>query len=589
MKFGSALHVLLSVLSLQAIPALAEVADQSKGPIQPEHSSRSGPSQRVVNAEGIDSHAGVTSVDEGRISMDGFNPNPEHSLQKIWRYDVKPSITASNLDLVAWSVATGADENQTTELKPVDASAYKDQDLDASDEKDQEAFMRLVELGAALNLFHHTETPYGAPSSTTQGPINARTHLLGDWGGLRKSLAQKGVLVDLWTTSFYQGIAEGSTNNSGWLQTAELDITLSTDIAGLWPGGFLHFGVDAKFGDSLNPDAGAFSPVNYAGFFPVYEEGDFVYPTEYYLFQTLGSNNLVAVVGKATPINFADLNVFAGNKNTQFMNTSFNNNPMLGAFVPPASTWVAALVWQINPNIQSSTVAIDPNGAADNFADKFFDDVTVAQQFAFKWGQDKLPGSILIGGLWSSKDSVNFANPADIRRRLVDGQLSFTSSFNKSSDGSMAYLTFDQYLWRLPDSSIDENLFFYNPRGFGIFGRLGIGPEDSNLVSRFVSLGFGGNGAIPGRPYDNFGLGWYYLGFSDGIIDSLQKVSNIAALKRRDGSPKDVKNEAGVELFYTFAITPAVSLTADLQYIFNPLLSSSDGELVLGGRLNITF
>ena len=101
----------------------------------------------------------------------------------------------------------------------------------------------------------------------------------------------------------------------------------------------MHAGVDSKFGNSANPAAGTFSPVNYAATFPVQQEGNYILPTEYYLFQTLGTDKLVAIVGKATGINFADLSIFAGNKDAQFMNVSLNNNLMLGAFIPWVSTW----------------------------------------------------------------------------------------------------------------------------------------------------------------------------------------------------------------------------------------------------------
>jgi porin len=155
----------------------------------------------------------------------------------------------------------------------------------------------------------------------------------------------------------------------------------------------------------------------------------------------------------------------------------------------------------------------------------------------------------------------------------------------------MAWITFDQYFTRIKPSEADNEVFFYNPRGAGFFGRFGIGPEDSNLVSWTVSLGFGAKGVIPGRIYDEFGLGWYYLNFSQGIVESLQNISKLKSLLSDTGDSRNIGDEQGIEFYYDFALTPSSRLSFDLQYIFNPALSRQDrdGVLVLGSRLNITF
>jgi porin len=261
---------------------------------------------------------------------------------------------------------------------------------------------------------------------------------------------------------------------------------------------------------------------------------------------------------------------------------------MLGAFIPWVSTWYGGLVWQVTPNFQSVSVAIDPNGSAENFADDFFKDVVIAQQFTFKWGADSLPGNLVLGALWSSKDSTDFSDPDSF---TTDGEINFQTSLNTTNSASMAWLTFDQYFTRLEPDENEKEPFFYNPRGAGLFGRFGIGPEDSNLVSWTASLGLGAKGVIPGRLYDEFGLGWFYLNFSQGTIDSLQRISMLRSLLNEAGEPRNIGNEQGIEFYYTFALTPSTRLSFDLQYIFNPALSPQDrdGVLVLGSRLNITF
>ena len=87
----------------------------------------------------------------------------------------------------------------------------KESNKQQQEQKGEKDFEKLIELGALLGLFHHTEFAYGAPSSDTSGSLDSRTHLLGDALGLRKTWAEKGLFIDFWSTTFYQGVsgAEG--------------------------------------------------------------------------------------------------------------------------------------------------------------------------------------------------------------------------------------------------------------------------------------------------------------------------------------------------------------------------------------------
>jgi porin len=149
------------------------------------------------------------------------------------------------------------------------------------------------------------------------------------------------------------------------------------------------------------------------------------------------------------------------------------------------------------------------------------------------------------------------------------------------------FMNFDQYLFTIEPTTESEKQArkFYTPRGLGIFGRFGIGPSDSNFINSFYSLGIGAKGIIPGREYDQFGFGWYYLDIADGTVDLLREVEVLLG-----ETGDDFNNETGLEAYYNFAVTPALQLTFNAQYIFNPFLSTkSDGVFVLGGRVNINF
>ncbi len=99
---------------------------------------------------------------------------------------------------------------------------------------------------------------------------------------------------------------------------------------------------------------------------------------------------------------------------------------------------------------------------------------------------------------------------------------------------------------------------------------------------QFYSIGFGGKGAIPTRGRDQWGIGYYYLRFSNDITKAL-----------RDRISLD--HEQGVELFYNFEVLPWVHLTPDLQIIMPSRMEilapnkNIDSSVVAGFRIKIDF
>ena len=107
----------------------------------------------------------------------------------------------------------------------------------------------------------------------------------------------------------------------------------------------------------------------------------------------------------------------------------------------------------------------------------------------------------------------------------------------------------------------------------GVFGRFGCTSGESNPFERIYSIGVGGKGIIPGRDHDRFGVGYYYAKLSDDLPRILNKGS-----------------EQGVEVFYNFQITPWLTITPDLQVIFDPGADSRrDSAVVAGVRVQMSF
>ena len=54
-------------------------------------------------------------------------------------------------------------------------------------------------------------------------------------------------------------------------------------------------------------------------------------------------------------------------------------------------------------------------------------------------------------------------------------------------------------------------------QGIGIFGRIGFGDRNTNILEQFYSFGIAGQGMLPGRDLDRFGIGFYYTNFSNDL------------------------------------------------------------------------
>jgi porin len=132
-----------------------------------------------------------------------------------------------------------------------------------------------------------------------------------------------------------------------------------------------------------------------------------------------------------------------------------------------------------------------------------------------------------------------------------------------------------QYLYT-PDSppdEIDAGDDRADLRGVGLFARLGFADPDANPVDWSASVGIGGRGLIPGREGDSFGAAYYHT--------RTQAPRGFALLGLNDTGQ-------GLEAYYNIAVTPAVGLTLDVQWI-DEGLESNNPATVIGARLHVDF
>ncbi len=412
--------------------------------------------------------------------------------------------------------------------------------------------------------------PTSAPAF--DGPVLERSKLTGDWGGARSALIERGITLDLDVTQILQSNWHGGThtkNGTRYSGSGDLTLALDTGKMGLWPGGMIVLNAEPKWGDGVNDKVGSLLPVNMDAIKPVAGEGAVMTLSEYYYWQSLFEGKLCLWAGKLDASRAFDMNVFANNERTQFMNVAFRNNLMLCPFAP-YTTLCTGFMLRPTEWLTITTAFADSDGRAKTtgFDTAFHGDAEhcgVAHEWSFKVRPFDLPGNQRIGFAWSAKDTphVHPKSPFKEMTPLLIKMLGMDTvnkvapylPYNSSGDNVMMYYNFDQYLYTEADDPT---------QGIGVFGRFGWDRQDVNPVAHFYSLGLGGKGLLPERDADTFGIGYYFADLSNDL-------------------PSVFHSEQGIECFYNIEITPWLHVSPDLQIIVNPGGRDEHDVAVVGG------
>ncbi|KTD63345.1 carbohydrate porin [Legionella spiritensis] len=408
---------------------------------------------------------------------------------------------------------------------------------------------------------------YGDPNMV-RGPVTDRSFLLGNLGGIRDDLFDKGFIIDTNITQFLNSNLAGGVRHDIWRNDGSSDYLIAWDSgkAGVWSGGgiLLHGESSWQAQRSINPDVGSVLPANYDATMPVPRHSETTL-SEAYLVQAL-PENLIFLIGKINFAGLADQNVFANNENFQFDYAGLVNNPMLGAFVPytPLGT---GIIWVPNKQHTLAVIALDANGKASTtgFNTAFDGQYTYGVQYQYTtelW--NVLPGNYRIIGGYTTKPPISFA----IDQRQLLAELIGVIPIARKNNNYGILVNFDQYLWVMDNHHQAATKFAKGddqpsrkgipPLGFGLYGRAGWSPDDRNVISQFYSAGLGGYGLMfANRPDDNWGIGYAYTYFSNKLVRLLQPL-------------RMANSEKGFEVFYNYALLPSTKITLNSQVIRSP-------------------
>jgi porin len=437
---------------------------------------------------------------------------------------------------------------------------------------------------------------FGMPG-TDAGDFGHRTQLSGDWDGLRTDLARHGFFFDLYSTSAYQDVASGGlkTGNAS-IQNTQLSINVDSGRAGLWSGGMFHITLESKYGSSspqetftVGSTVPQYTGLAFPGPFFVHN----VLPTEYFLLQSL-TPKFAVILGKANVLTHADQTLFGNSYKDNFANLNFNKNPMALNFYNTSS--LAAIgIWTPSQRVTVSAGVYDPNSQANNLATKAFDRINIYGITIFSYKIGGLPGQSWAQYNWTNKPKIDLTSPF---RQLSPSQVPQAVGVLLGTPSTQAlpinykgksWVTIgnvSQYLFvKDHPGAVAEKLRSGQPlRGVGLLGRIGYAPEETNPITRDASVALFANGLSDHRPNDSFGLGIYHNGISQPLKTDFARLTAATAT---------VKNENGLEVFYDFAITPAIRLIPSYQHIWNPLtaevVKNESSADVFNLRLSLTW
>jgi porin len=418
----------------------------------------------------------------------------------------------------------------------------------------------LSALGTSIPL-HAMPT---ATPETWGGDLASRPRLTGDWGGVRDDMAKKGVVFDLDVYWMPQTITSGGKNDGSEVWgNAIATLNVDTQKAGLWAGGHFKVQTVTSFGDNLARDTGALVPANLTWMLPGIETDTGLQELTYTQFF---SQHFGVFLGKINSI--APTNVLHGNYNTGFQNTGLNL-PLAMAMVP-LSAYGAGALYLPTHDVTLAAMVLDPNGTImnDDLDDAFDDGVMVLASADLKVAPGGFPGHQNLTLAWSNKDRTSLVqDPANIGRHLLAAHYPMLGNpgpilseifdhlglpaspqpLNMESETWAVVYSFEQFLWQPAGD---------HQRGIGMFFSAGASDGKANPIKYSYSLGLVGKGVVPGRPRDDFGIGWVRTEFSDNFVPYLRNTLDLG-----------LDHEDAVELYYNASITPWLSVSPSFQVI----------------------
>ena len=400
------------------------------------------------------------------------------------------------------------------------------------------------------------------------GDLATRSNLLGDWGGQRSELAKKGIVFRGWLTPLLQDVADGGADTgSEFGASVDLWGAVDFDRMGVIPGGLLVARVESDVGNSTLTTAGTIMAPSYNSALPVANQpdDDTLSITNLYYTQFFGEKFGIWV-GRTDTHHNANMGEFTGLNpqvgNTQFMNLALTTVPVMPLTQPYVTSLGGGVFARPTRNLSLAAMVMDSRESSQDVGlDDFGKDWNAFASVQYQHRLGGLPGGQMVGvsyswdGAYTNLDEGPLESEDETWAAIYSGWQYIqvfegdTSKYVNTGDGRADH------------------------RGWGVFLIAGLADEDTNLVQWSLAGGIGGRGILPGRPNDQFGIGYYYMDLTSSPVADLIGLED---------------SEQGIEIYYEAEVFPWFHITPDLQVI-DPGFSANDTAVIFGLRGNVSF
>lgn len=376
--------------------------------------------------------------------------------------------------------------------------------------------------------------------------MSERERLLGNIGDYRTNLNESAIKTDVEYTSIFQAnLSNDPRNSSHYFGRFDIVSSFDTSKLGLWEGGSFHTQLQAHHGEvgGLGYVSTPYVNPNTAGFM-----GDDLFFSSFFYAHQFEHATLLA--GKLDALELLKDGTFYGGAGRYgFMNLAFAAPP--SGIVPPA--FLGSLINWSSERVSWSFMVFDPKNryTDNNLSDPFEEGVSASLTASHTRKIAERTSNITLSGTYSTDEGKDLNDPLDP---------------NAISSG--------KYNLRVQVShNIYENE--NNPNeAWGVYARAAIADGNPNTLDGTFSTGIGGKALISSRPNDQWGVGYFYNDISNDAQESINSLPFEFSLN----------DEQGVEAYYSYALTPAINITADIQYIES---TDSSENILLAMRANI--
>ena len=430
----------------------------------------------------------------------------------------------------------------------------------------------------------------GKPSALATTSIQATLGEAADPLGLRRFLAERGVVLSFNAIADILGDTNGGTRRTATV-TTRLDMQLDADLDRLagWHGA--AFRVEAY---QINGAGLTRAAVNNLAVISELEALPSTRLYELWVEQQVLDGQLALKLGQVA----ADTEFLVSQTATLFMNSTFGWPTIAGTNLPsggPAYPFGAPAIRakylpNSNLSLQVGLFDGDPAGPARAWNDpdpqrrdrtgtnfRLSDPPFLIAEAAYAYNIEARersgavldePGTVTLGG-WHHFGRFDSLRIDTAGRPLADPSTTGVAKRFRGDDG--LYAMIDQTVYREPD---DPN------QGASAFVRALGSPGDRNLIDLYLDVGVGYRGLLPGRSNDTAGVAVSYARISPSArgFDQDTILATGAAMPRR-------RFEALLEATYQAVLGPGVTVQPNLQYVFHPGGNIPDPRDPLGRRI----